>query len=322
MKPTQTLEHLPQIAARQLGGLQADARLLAAVRTRARGGTTPRRKARPQLVFACVAAALCLTVGLAALVSGGGAPLAIAPQPSEGILDTRAAGGLPNAFGAAGQNELSDGSIAISGGADVTLSSLFAREENGNFPLVMVDGKTYRLLTSPQSLDSSLVGNELGPVGEFTLEPALSGGQGVVSNTVTPGAMVCAVDGMQGALLCAELNGQTRVFQRVGFAGTATVGGETLRDTLAPAEQVVALELSGVGEITDAQTAQSLMRVLYQNASFSGKSANVGANQSLVLHLQNGLCLQLLVSEDALSGCGTWSCPEFFEAFELAVSQG
>ena len=35
--------------------------------------------------------------------------------------------------------------------------------------------------------------------------------------------------------------------------------------------------------------------------------------------LENGLRLQLGVSGDTLMGCGGWSCPEFFDAFEAAL---
>ena len=34
---------------------------------------------------------------------------------------------------------------------------------------------------------------------------------------------------------------------------------------------------------------------------------------------QNGLTLQLLTGDDSVSACGTWSCPDFFEAFAEAV---
>jgi hypothetical protein len=39
----------------------------------------------------------------------------------------------------------------------------------------------------------------------------------------------------------------------------------------------------------------------------------------LIVTLGSGLKLQLGVSGDMLCGCGGWSCPEFFEAFEAAL---
>jgi len=58
--------------------------------------------------------------------------------------------------------------------------------------------------------------------------------------------------------------------------------------------------------------------VQLDNASL--KSADATANrQTLTVTLENGLKLQLGVSGDTLCGCGGWSCPEFFEAFESAL---
>ncbi len=314
------LTNLPDIAARQLGGLNADARLLASIRASANQSKKKTFSFQFKPALACAAAALCLVVGLVAVLRQPGDGANVGERAAT-VLDSKSAGDNASSFGMPDSGELLGGSIAISGGADAPArATLFAAETDSGFPLLMVDGKTYRLLSEPHGLDASLIGAEIGVVSEFTLEPALSSGRGITSNAIPAGASVCEVDGLSGALLCADLGGETRVFQRVSFAGTATVGGESLADTLAPAAQVVSIELSGVGTVTDAQTAQRLMEVLYQNASFAGASANAGAGSSLRLRLQNGLCLQLLVSDDALSACGTWSCPEFFEAFAVAVS--
>ena len=50
------------------------------------------------------------------------------------------------------------------------------------------------------------------------------------------------------------------------------------------------------------------------------KSADMTARrQTLTVTLHNGLKLQLGVSGDTVCGCGGWSCPEFFDAFEAAL---
>ena len=50
------------------------------------------------------------------------------------------------------------------------------------------------------------------------------------------------------------------------------------------------------------------------------KSADATARrQTLTVTMDNGLKLQLGVSGDTVCGCGGWSCPEFFEAFEGAL---
>ena len=66
-----------------------------------------------------------------------------------------------------------------------------------------------------------------------------SGTSGMVSNVVARGETVYAISGMSGALVAAQVDGSTRVFQRVSYAGTAIIGSETLADTLCdPADAV------------------------------------------------------------------------------------
>ena len=65
---------------------------------------------------------------------------------------------------------------------------------------------------------------------------------------------------------------------------------------------------------------------VYASGKFTPKSfskqkssGTVSAKQSLLIQLDSGLTLQLAVKNDKLSACGTWSCPEFLEAFEAAL---
>ena len=318
------LEALPRIADRQLGGLKAEQDLkvkilCAASQTQAapvhRGGV------RWQPVLAgCCAFALCLCVGLIAYFGSDGAQ-PVSPVPSASVLDSQPAGDANNAPVARALLDVPSGSISMSGGTDTpAFASLFESEKSGNFPLLMVDGAAYRMLKSPKSLNQSLVGESLGTVSEYTLEPALSGG-GIVSNSASQGETVYAVSGMQGAMVTANVDGKMRVYQRVSFSGTAVLGSEGLADTLSSSSQVTGLTLSGVGSISDAATAQSLMDTLLSNAVFAGSNANFGAKQSLQITLQNGLTLQMMVGDDTVSACGMWSCPEFFEAFTVAMNE-
>ncbi|MDD6248459.1 hypothetical protein, partial [Desulfovibrio piger] len=70
--------------------------------------------------------------------------------------------------------------------------------------------------------------------------------------------------------------------------------------------------------ITDSETCETLFSTLTENASYES-SGTVSAKQSLLIQLDSGLTLQLTVKNDKLSACGTWSCPEFLEAFEAAL---
>ena len=126
-----------------------------------------------------------------------------------------------------------------------------------------------------------------------------------------------AVSGMQGAVVAARVNGEMRAFQRVSFGDHALIGSENLSSTLR-ANRVVALELTGVGTINNAETARYLMGVLFDNASFL-RSGSSETNTSLLIQLENGLTLQMAVNGERIMACGTWACPEFIEAFQEAL---
>ena len=100
---------------------------------------------------------------------------------------------------------------------------------------------------------------------EFNVEPAL-GTSGMVSNVVARGETVYAISGMSGALVAAQVDGSTRVFQRVSYAGTAIIGSESLADPLCAPADVEWMELAGTGRISDVATAQQLMQILVDYA--------------------------------------------------------
>jgi hypothetical protein len=312
------LECLPEIAQRSLGGLTADSRLLAGIRIAAAQPTQTRRfRLRPALIT-CLAMALCLGLGL------WGVPMLLpANVTGNPLMSSQTAGGNPggNTVGSLQQLDVSAGSISIDGSSQDsgTYRNLFASGRSGSDPLVMVGGAVYRMLISPTNMNSSLLGDSLGEVTEYTTEPALSTG-GVVSNVVFAGDTVYAIKGMNGALAAANVSGNLRVFQRVSFAGAAVLDGETLGDTLTASQSVTAMELTGLGIVDDAATAQSLLTTLLSNAQYENASAGSDDTRSLLIRLDNGLLLQMMVGEDTISACGTWSCPEFFDAYAAAMA--
>ena len=208
------------------------------------------------------------------------------------------------------------GSITIKSSRNPSFRSIWAPAAGGNFPLIGVSGCYYRLLTNPTAISNDLLGEALGTVDLFTSEPALAGTAGICSNIVNQGEAVYAVRGMRGALAAANVGGQMRVFQRVSYGNSALVGRETLADTL-HAETAVALELSGVGTVNDPATAQRLVQILVGSAQFL-RAGGGESNQSLLIQLQSGIAVQLAVNGERLIACGTWACPEFFEAFQEA----
>jgi len=212
--------------------------------------------------------------------------------------------------------DIPKGSITISQQSKPSYRGVWAAASGGNFPMVCVQGRYYRLLSNPTGIGSDMLGGQLGTVDVYTSEPAVASGS-VISNTVSQGAAVYAVSGMNGAVVAAEVNGAMRVFQRVSFGGNALTGGESLADTL-KAGSVVAMELTGVGTVTDAAKAKELYNILINNA-FMARSGASETGSSLLIQLSNGLVLQMAVRDESVMACGTWTCPEFFEAFAAAA---
>lgn len=308
------LEQLPKIADHQLGGLEAGQTLLCKIRIEAAEKKQKPKTAAMLRPVLAVCAALILCVGaVAALNPAGETPLPLTDAP---MLASYSAGEAAEEAAPAVQAEVPKGSITMSAGMRRAAGSLFVSPANpsASFPLVTLSGATYRMLAAPDALDAALMGDAIGRVNEFNLEPAL-GSSGVISNVIACGEDVYAVQDL-GGLVAANVDGAMRVFQRVSYAGAAILGTETLGDTLCDAQDVAWIELEGAGR-AEGEQAQRLMETLlsyadYENTAFSG-------SQSMQIGLENGLVLQLMTGEDCVSACGTWSCPDFFEAFHDAV---
>lgn len=307
------LENLPKIAARQLGGLEASPELLA--RVRAEGA-----KARPSQKSAMAirwkpvwAAALALVLLAGGALLWGHTPGTL---PGSNVIDSHSAGNGATVTQAPATADLPRGSIAMGGGG-TDGESIFAQSQGSSFPLITVNGATYRMLNTPDGVSAGMLGTSLGTVNEYNIEPALGSGS-IVSNVVGQGETIRAVSGMDGAMVAANVNGSLRVFQRVSYAGTATIGGESLRDTLCSDRDVAWVELGGVGAL-QGDDARAVVKILLDDADY--QSTGMSGRGSLRIGLNNGLTMQLLVGDDTVSACGTWSCPDFFEAFHEAVGQ-
>ena len=211
------------------------------------------------------------------------------------------------------------------GGNDVTISTnaskpgyrnMWASVQDGSFPLIGVNGKYYRMMTSPKTVSNGMLDSQVATVSEFTTEPSLSGTDAVLSNAAAYGTAVYALRGVAASTcVAAEVDGHMRLFQRVSFNGNALRGSERLADTLAVSGKAVSLELSGVGTITDPAACDALLSTLLGSASYVS-SGSLSSRQALLIELDNGLVLQMAVKGDRFAACGVWSCPEFFEEFE------
>ena len=306
------LRELPQTA--DSFGLQADEALKRRILRAAAEKKAPRRGAALRRIAPVMAAVIVLLGAAAFALPGLRQPAG--PRPTDAPLIESFSAGSSAPAGEKLALDVPKGSITIRSSSNPSYRSIWAKASGGNFPLVGVNGRYYRLLTNPTSVNKSLLGSALGKVDTYTKEPALAGG-GIVSNVVNKGEEVYAVQGMNGAVAAARVDGKMRLFQRVSFGDSALMGGEGLGDTL-KAGQPVALELSGVGTVNDASVAARLVNILTANASFL-RAGGSETNQSLLIQLKNGVVLQLAVNGERVIACGTWACPEFFDAFQEAL---
>ena len=313
MNDMNKLEQLAPIADEMLSGLHADEMMKRRILTAAREKTAPRRAAVRRFVPALSCAALAIAcVGMIGLRLNGAQTQSAEPVAIRAI--------------AAGDHTLDNsvriadvGSHARVKSATPNENSLFAVAD-GDIPLVAVNGCVYRMLTTPKNVDSSLLGDPVGSVAAFSDTPSLADDDAFssgLSNVSGEGTAIYAVSGLDtSTAVAAEVDGKMRLFQRVSYAGKGP-GGQGLEDTFAVRSLVTDLTLSNVGTLTG-DAANDAIAVLLDHAYL--KSTDTSSHkQTLTATLSNGLKLQLGVSGDTVSGCGNWSCPEFFEAFNAAL---
>jgi len=335
-----SLDHLGPIADEMLGGLEATEamrlRIVRAARAEAMPKKAPARRFVPALCCAALALACVGAVGMRGRLSTAGQeaaqPLMLArslPDESGRAADAQT-GGLDTIeieAIAAGESVPADEAVLLAdlgGGARMRAGgsaqeSLF-ESANGDMALVAVDGRVYRMLKTPKDIGASLLGGEVGAVKTATDQPSLASGdamQAGLSNVAGEGAAIYRVRGLSEATaVAAKVDGKTRLFQRVSYAGRGP-GGQRLEDVFSVRGSVKEMTLSDVGTLTG-DAANRVMAVLLDQATLKSADPGMG-RQSLTVTLESGLKLQLGVSGDTLCGCGGWSCPEFFEAFEDAL---
>ena len=308
------METLPEATGQMLQGVQANAALKhrILIATTRKGG--PRAAAvAPRQVVRRLAPAMSMALMLMLMVVIGmqyADPLRapgteVQPQVN---LNSFAAGDLIN------------GALQVSGVPQYR--SLFANLSSGDPALISVNGRYYQMLNSPASVPEGLLDTKHGDIQPSSEDISMADRLGVVSNVAGDGEVVYSVKGYSTrTLIAAKVNGSMRLFQRVAYAAKSLAGsGESFADTLAIQGKVKALELSGVGIISDADICNALIETLLNKAVWYGDTVPTG-QQALTIYLRDGLSVQLHVSGDAVAACGAWACPEFFEAFQSAVGQ-
>ena len=315
-----SLDQLGLITDEMLGGLQADERMRLQIKRAAEDG---KARKTPVMRFApavcCAALALACVGALSPRLNKEPAENAVmfASEPAPVAIDTIAAGEGAAFDGGQLMADLGDNARVRTAGAPA--QTLFAQGE-GDIPLVTLDGAIYQMLVTPKDIGNSLLGGEIGGVTLFDEQPSLASPKEMaagLSNVAEQGAAIYSIKGLaKTTAVAAEVGGNMRVFQRVSYAGKGPAGA-SLEDTFSVRGKVKSAELSGVGTLQGSK-ANDVIAVLLDEAVL--KSADASARrQTLTVTLDNGLKLQLGVSGDTLCGCGGWSCPEFFEAFEGAL---
>ena len=325
MSDMNKLDELRPIANEMLGGLHAGEEMRHRVLRAAREERAVKRNTMKRAVPAvCMAALALVCVGAAGLRINHPDDAAVTmalrsvPENEEVVaISAIAAGDMQPA--AEGEMMAALGSGARVGAQADKGESLFA-SAGGDIAMIALDGRVYRMLRTPKDIGNSLLGDSLGDVSMFSDQPSLASAKEMengLSNVAGQGAVIYSIKGLpKTTVVAAEVDGGMRLFQRVSYAGKGP-SGASFEDTFSVRGDVKEMTLSGVGTLTG-DTANVVMNVLLDSAVL--KSADATARkQTLTVTLDSGLKLQLGVSGDTVCGCGGWSCPEFFEAFEAAL---
>lgn len=314
------MERVPESARQLLGGVRADSvlrhRILtSAMRSQSRTAFGSSRGVGRGLARR-LAPVFSLAMGLVLIAVLGTRWLMDAPQIP--ATDLQANPTLKLESFSAG--DLNTGMLRLAGGVP-QYRTLFARTSTGDPALLSVNGRYYQMLDAPNPLPDRMLGQKHGDVQPLTADISLADRVGVLSNVVPEGEVVCGIEGYSTrTMVAARVGGVMRVFQRVGYAVKTLVGGESFRDTLDVSGKVAALELSGVGVISDVTKANELIGILLRDAEpWSGESIS-DSGQALTIYLDGDIVMQLNVSGEIVQACGAWACPSFFEAYEAAAS--
>lgn len=320
MNDLKMLEELRPTANELFSGLTADEAMRQRIRREARQNSP----ARPSFRLVPTVCSIALVAMLAFVFTPRLTPSVDTPQPPAMVRIASIPAGSQESSDLSDFSESAALIADLGNGASVksrsaSTGSLF-ESRGSEFAVVSVDGAVYRLLETPADIGASLLGAQVGCVSVCTDTPSLASAADLsagLSNVCAQGTAVYAVGGLSSqTAVAAKVDGRTRVFQRVSFAGRGP-GSGALENTLDIRGKVRSLELSGVG-VAEGETAAALTRTLLDSAQLVSADATA-RKQFLTITLTNGLRLQLGVSGDTFCACGGWSCPEFFEAFEAAL---
>lgn len=292
-------KNVKEIADRNLAGLEAGSLLWQKITLEA--AEKKRTPVRIPVWKPILAGGCALAVAAAAVITVLPRSSTVIQLPGQAIVQNLSAGSDPTAP-VLGVTE----APFVMGATPVDDSSLFAAQ--GDDGLVLMGTRAYRL--TADTVPDELLGESLGRITEFTLNPSLSQGK-AVSSIVACGEEVFAVRGMEECLAAARVDGVTRLLQRVSYPGHP--GCEDLHQLICAPEEVESLTLNGT--LYPQEEAAALVKALLSDCEWMNNGTT--GNGTLLIRMQNGLTLRFTVGDETISSCGTWYCPAFFEAAGL-----
>ena len=300
------VEDLREIANETLSGLEAGP----ALRHRIVSAQAP--AAKRKLPVRGLAIALSCALVLAVVI-----PVALNGQkgviPSQG--DPAKASETPKiqSFSAGGDGVHNE--TASLNGAQVTVTN---RNKDNKYSLwdesglIRWDGRYYRLIRETRP-NGNAVGSIVATVSAQVSDPTLSG-EAVVSKDMPVSTEIYSLSGIseKSLIVCYGSDG-LRLYQRISLAGNGLLGSERFADVMPDASRVTAISLTGQ-DVIEGDEARRLYGILIRGASPEG-NGSITAERVLIITLDNGAAIQLSVKGNRIGGCGVWSCPDFFEAF-------
>lgn len=306
------LTKLRQAVEHQLGGLTATSVMMNEIRKKASD------KSVKPVTFAwrkpVMAIALCAACAILALVflpkpsDSENKPIVLTPEKS--LTQSHHAGEVVEKT----EDEVHEavslvGQVSLQTGSDSMQNTLFDGRLDGDFSMLIVNGKVYRLLTSPKSVEREDFGKYVDTVDEYNTTPSLATGN-CVSNVLQIGEGIYQTSDAIRGMVVAECNDTPRLWQRACYAGRAIQNGETIIDTLCDPDQVESIEWLNHGSVSG-KDAQQLFALLSKSDYID---ANAYSGDSVLIHMKNGFMLQLFMNGDTLCSCGTWNSTAFTEA--------
>ena len=102
-------------------------------------------------------------------------------------------------------------------------------------------------------------------------------------------------------------------------AGSDDTAVSVIPDFVDP-EDVVSVEITGIGTLTGAERCAALVSLLREKAA-PAESSVPSAKSRLNITLADGSVIRYTVDEPVLSAAAAWSCPEFFDLFRQELGR-